>query len=266
MSTPAAAPEQVATEVVTQDPAATQAAPVQTTPVVQGGPWQSDLAEFFSDADTRNQVDSFLRQKVQPHVTRLEQDRSVDQAAQQLYRDLNDDPIATYLALSEEIYGPEATEAVRTSLQSFYDQQETPPAAETTEPPAPLDPRVEALLQKEAKAEAEKAYAAELARVKGDDNPDGVVDAWFHPFVVTAEGDFDAALTGYKQWLADAGVQTPASTQVTEPTVPAPAVIGSDVTPGTPPPVQKTYGSLDEAFEDYFAEQRAAAPAPVGVT
>src|SRR3954471_5592732 len=79
-----------------QDPVATPAAPApQTyeTPAVPAapaprGPWADELQTRFTDADQRAQVDAFLRESAQPHVTRVEQERAGLRPAEQLWNDL----------------------------------------------------------------------------------------------------------------------------------------------------------------------------------
>ena len=47
--------------------------PTQATQGQGSGPWANDLSSTFEDESIRTQVDSFLREKVQPYVTQLEQ-------------------------------------------------------------------------------------------------------------------------------------------------------------------------------------------------
>jgi hypothetical protein len=249
-----------------QDQTATETTPVQTeapapapAPVQGGGPWDNDLSSLFEDEGTRSQVSDFLRQKVQPYVTQLEQSRSTIQAAEQLYADLLDDPAATYIAISQELFGADGAEQIRGVLSSFIDDDDD------DEPDTPADtsrdPDVESVVKWFKEKNAKEAYDSELKRIQDQDS--SVNRDLFHPFVVAAEGDFDAAYQGYKNWYSQAQSSFTPPPPAAEQAPPPPA-IGSDVTPGTAPPVQKTYGSMDEAIDDFMREVSPGAPTTVG--
>lgn len=260
-----------------QDPSVTDAAVAQPDPGQGAGPWADQLASTFEDQQVREQVDAFLRGNVQPYVTQLEQSRNPD--ADALYQALNDSPGETFLAISSELWGDDAAEAIREALVAQSGDEtpppaETPPAADTQQnaaapapPAAGLDPRVERVVTSFEETERQRQYTDALAAFKQDGHSD-VVDELFAPFVATAGGDFDTAYAGYTKWLADfkstAGV--PAD-NVETPAVPeAPQVLGSDSQATTAPPVTKQYGSLDEAIDDFMSENRSSAPTPVGST
>lgn len=264
-----------------QDPTPqTTTADVQPAPAApepsQGatGPWAADLERAFEDANTRAQVDSFLRQHTQPHVTRLEQRVAEAKPALELYEDLQAAPGATYLAITEELFGEDAAEAIRGQLEQRFAEPAQPdpstPATPAVEPQAaPLDPRLEAMLSDYEQRQRAEAYSAELERVKGTALQEDVAldDTLFHPFVVASEGDFDKAYAGYKQWLEQAKAQFGSAQP--DPKPEAPPAIGSDATGASAPPTQRQYGSIEEALldarEDLVRAARAAdAPTPVG--
>ena len=264
MTAPVATPDTEAQAPEAQDPVTNTAPAVQPTQPSQGaGPWASDLAELFPDENTRTQVDGFLRTKVQPHVTQLEQKSKDLELAGQLYSDLQDSPAETYLAITEEIFGPQAAEAIRDQLVSIYgeDEQNDEPDYEA-QGQSQLPPEVEELLAERKAQKEREEYEQEMEAAVGR-HPD-IVPELFHPFVVAAQSDFELAYAGYARWLEQAKAQFGAQPEVQEPD-PAPNVIGSDATGTTVPPTQKEYQSMDEALSDFFAEQRAnKAPQVVG--
>jgi hypothetical protein len=236
------------------------------------GPWADQLAQQFQDEAVRGQVDAFLRGNVQPYVTQLEQSRNKD--AEELYTQLSESPGETYLAITEELWGEEAANAVRESLIALNSDEPPPdPQANPATPPEPtpdLDPRVARLVEKEEEAERAREYQEALTAFKGKSEEHGKInDRWFAPFVVSADGDLPTAYEGYKQWLTDveAKYAPPPPTEEGAPAAEPPPVIGSDTTATTAPPTVKQGQSLDEAITDFLDEQRASkAPTAVGTS
>lgn len=241
----------------------------QAQPAAQGqgsGPWTNDLASTFEDEGIRTQVDTFLRDKVQPYVTQLEQRSKPspeDELGIQLYNDLREDPSSTYLAITEELFGEDGALAIQRALaESFGVELEDEPAS--AQPSGDLDPRVARAVEHIERQEAREAYDSALTELKGQD-PE-LDEELFHPFVVAADGDIQTAYRGYKQWSdrvkstyapAEEGAELDVSAA-------APPVIGSDVQAPTAPPVQKTYESFDDAMDDFLADVRGGAPPVVG--
>jgi hypothetical protein len=99
-------PQSAPSEAPSGPSAATQPTPNQDH--TSSAPWAESLAQRFPDEGVRTQVDSYLRDTVQPYVTQYEQAHG--QAAQILDTLLGDDPqeaLNTYLAVTEAAYGPE---------------------------------------------------------------------------------------------------------------------------------------------------------------
>lgn len=242
---------------------------VQTAPAVQpsgqgAGPWANDLAELFPDESVRTQVDGFLREKIQPHVTQLEQRGKDLELAGQLYSELQSNPAETYLAITEDIFGPQAAEAVRDQLVQLYGQDEDEQDDADEPVQGQLPPEVQELLDERKEQKQAAEYKAQMdsavEKYKESDNP--VVPELFHPFVLAAQGDFDLAYQGYVQWLGQAKAQFAAQPEAEAD--PPPNTLASDTAGSTEPPTTKKYTSIDEALTDFFAEQRAAAPPVVG--
>lgn len=119
----------------------------------------------------------------------------------------------------------------------------------------------------------EEYYQGELQRV-GQANPD-VDTSLLHPFIAAAEGNFDAGVEQYRAFAGEWALKHPDSSAaavgeaLTTPVDPAlpPPVLGSDpsTTGGAPvvPPVEQPKQTLDEAINDFMAENRANAAPPV---
>lgn len=241
-------------------PAAVEPAP---QPAPQPGPWDADLA-VFQDPELRQQVDGFMREKVQPRMTQLETQLAGYKPAIELYNDLSgensEDALKQVIA---ELYDPEVAEKFTSLLEPAADAQPEPQIA--TPEPAPLPPEVQEIIpevqeiiaERQAQKEQED-YDRELSRVKGQ-HP-SLVEDLFHPFVAGAEGNFDAALEAYKAFEARAaqtfGGEQPAAE-------PPPTTLTEASSPA--PPVAPKYASIDDAMDAMFAEAKAAPPAPVGV-
>lgn len=248
-----------------QEPAAT--APAPTPPATAApagtGPWANDLAALFPDEAVRGQVDGFLRAKVQPYTTGLEQRVAEREEAARLWSNLNDNPIDTYVAMTTEMFGKEAGQALLSQLQMVLSdnptQQQQQNATQAT-----VDPRVEAALQYVEEQQNANYYENEMTRVTSDPANAGVDRELLHPFVAAAGGDFDQAVTLYKSYAEkfslnqNPDLALPASEQAVAPAVMGSGTGGAAVTPPTVPAKQ----SLAEAIDDFMAENRANREAP----
>lgn len=237
--------------------------PVAQPAVGQGsgsGPWATALAQF--DEAVRPQVDAFIRTNVQPYVTQLEQAKAGAADAVRLYESFAEAPAETYLHVTEQLFGAEAVDQVIALIAGDpVDDGETD--LDTTPVQPQRDPEVEAMLNDWQATKQKNAYDGELARVKREHEGDTpVIDALFHPFVSAADGDFDAAYEGYKQYYAQfsqqvGGQQVAAS--------PPPPVSGSDSGSPSVPPTQPTHQSLDDALDALMDDLRTPPPVMGGV-
>ncbi len=223
------------------------------------GPWSADLEAAFDDPNQRAAVDAFLREKVQPRVTQLEQQSAPNRAAERLYDDFTQNPVDTYYSVTEELYGPEAAEAVKAALAG----DDSAPDAEddilddTDADLSNLPPEAREAIEYVQEQRQEAAYNAELDKIKAD-KPDLDLDPeLFAPFVMAADGDLEVAVENYESFLTRF---KPSEGGEPEPTPQAPPTVGQDRTGATTPPTEKSYESLDEAMDEYFAEQRSAPP------
>lgn len=249
-----------------QDPSGAPATQAQTAPAVQvlDGPWAKDIMAKFADPSIAVQVHDFLRTNVQPYVTGLETKVAESNNASELIADLQSDPAATYLALGEALYGEEASSAIRGALPSVYGEQETvTPPAGTPEPVASVrDPEVQALIDERRAQKEREAYEANLKPILEKDP--SIDETLIAPFIVAADGDVEAGYKGFQAWRDTMGEKLGVPKVDPNEVPDSPAVLGSETTSPSAPPVQKQYASLDEAMDDFLAEQRAGAPAPVG--
>lgn len=232
------------------------AAPEPAAPAApQPGPWSSDLEQYFQDEAARTAADRYMREKVQPRMTQLETETA---PARELYNDLLQDPAQTLADLVTEVFG----EDVGQKFTGLFGE-ETSAAPETpAEPAAEIPDWAKPIVEERERAKAEAEYNAALEQFKAahQDLTDDDMEL-IHPFITATAGDLDAAYQGYSAWkerfTAAHGVTpqvdpTPART--------APPVLGNQAAPAAAPPVEKNYKSIDEAMDDWFAEQKSAPP------
>lgn len=243
------------------------AAPV-AAPAVNDGPWASDLALLGLDADTMGKVDTFLRAKVQPYTTKLEQDLAAAKPAQTLYNDLTDAEKATdaYVAVTYEMFGQEAGDRLMAALQGPQSAAPAEPAQQqqpselTPAQYAQLDPETQAFLGELQQSYAEQQYDRDMATTI-EANPD-IKPEHLHIWVAQANGDFNQAVQLYRQYVA--GFITAPESQTAPSAVP---VLGSDSggAAASTTPVAPKKQTMDEAIERTMAMlRRQDAPPVVG--
>ena len=242
----------------------TPPAPTQTAPAsapAGDGPWANDLATLFPDAAQRAAVDDFVRSRVQPYTTQLEQRAAQAEDAVRLYTDLTTSPIETYVAITNELFGEQEGQAMLEFLQNQVNdqqQQQTQTPQQTV-----ADPRIEAIIDWVEAKQTNEYYDSELARIKSE-HPE-LVDKLFHPFVAAADGNFDNAYSLYEQWQKDyaeaSGNLFPNGQQ---PPSPAAPVMGSDTnaSQASNVPVEPRKQTLDEAIAEFAREAAEARQAP----
>lgn len=240
------------------------AAPV-AEPVKNDGPWASDLALLGLDDAALGKVDTFLRAKVQPYTTKLEQDVAAARPAAVLYNDLTDPnkSVDAYVAITYEMFGQEAGDQVLATLQSQTPEQQQATVAAAIAPDegtpqyAQLDPETQAFLNEQRQAAAEAQYERDMAATVAA-NPD-INPNHLHIWVAQADGDWNQAVELYRQYVADF-ITVPEGT-------PAPNVLGSDTGGAAPSnlPVAPKHQSMEDAVNNtvnMFKKQEA--PAVVG--
>ena len=263
MSTPDTTTAPVADPVAPAAPAAPATTPPPAAAATPG-PWDNDLNTVFTDPAQRAQVDAFLRGHVQPYATGLEQKVAELAGAEALVNDLRNDPAATHLALTEELFGADVAKRVGDALNPAAPADpaappvtETAPPVTETAPPA-RDPEVQALLDERKQNADIAAYEASVAELVAKDP--SVVPSEFNPFVVTAQGDMQAAYNGYKAWQAEVAARYGAPV---DPAAPPPPALGTEAAQTTPPLAERGM-TIAQAIDDHFDSVKAAPPPPVG--
>lgn len=242
-------------------PPAPVAAPAAPPPAPAGAaPWAADLASLFPDEATRTAVDGFVRSKVQPYTTQLEQKVAGLSDAERLYNDITQNPLDTYVAITTEMFGEEAAQRLLTTLQ-----ENDATAPEATPPGAP-DPRIEQVVQFVENEQNQRFYDGELARITADPANADVNPKLLHTFVAAAGGNFDEAVKLYRNHEADWAAAHPGTTAPPPELPPAPPVLTDEGAAAVVPTEAKNQ-TLGDAINDFMAEQRAnKAPPVVGTT
>lgn len=229
-------------------------------------PWQDDLEAQFSDPTVRSQVDDFLRGKVQPYVTQLEQSSAPNRDAERLWQDFSTKPTETFGAVAVEIFGQEEADKMFAALRESDATPDSGAGADPDNPEFAVDEQALPANVREAveyvnSQRQEEQFKTALDQVKAD-NPDvNIVEELFYPFISAAEGDWDIAVQTYKTWADKAqdafgGADIP--DEINLDNTPPPTL--SPETGTTAPPQQEKYENLDDAMDAWFAETKGAPP------
>lgn len=238
------------------------ASPAPAQPQSQGRPWDNDLS-FIPDAQVRSQVSEYLAQTWQPRMTQLEQQNA---AATSLYEDFRSNPRDTLREVAAELIEAELVkpEDLKDVLPVGEPQAQPEPQTPEPSPADPQhqrDPEVQALLDRERERAEKEAFDAEYERVK-QAHPDLALDYDLYLQSVAETGDFDQAVERYQdkfgdfdRYLREQATAEP-QTDPTAPPVADPAAGTGEVA------TEPKYETLDEAIDDYFAEQSATGEQP----
>ncbi len=248
-------------------------------PPAQVAPWTSDLEQYISDPAARAEADRYMREKVQPRITQLE-----DSPAQRLYRDLVDETKqdVTVAAVVGQIYGEEYAQKF---VALFGEEGEGLEEGQTIEEgvqeaAGKPDENAEWVAQKRAEEKEvadQREYDAFMDRVVGDEgnaewrtllnDADFTLTAddkpLLAPFMAGSEtvGEAVTKYADYVKKFAAKHGHTPA--QAAGEQAAPPATLGDAGAPASTPPTQTKYTSWDqltEAVQEYQAEQRSKAP------
>lgn len=249
----------------------------------KSNPWDSDLEAAFEDPEQRAAVSEFLGDKVQPYVTKLEQGSKPDRDATLLWEQFHEEPVDTTIQVIRELYGDEKADAFVAILQGEADKGNEPGkddvTTETKTEPGQdsaeiaferLPPEVQQIVQKDRLEESRKAYYGEIDRIKtehADELPKDTegkprLDAdMFHPFVVAAEGNFDAAYEGFQKWIETAKREAGLATDTGDGKEPPPATLNSNTRDSSARvPANEAHPTLDSALDSMFEELKAPPP------
>jgi len=237
-------------------------------------PWANDLAEIFADDATRGQVDEFLRSKIQPYITKLEQESAPDRNASRLWDAFHSDPIATYEQVTREIYGEEEAERIMAAVRGQSDDDdlsdididaELGDDDDDTIDMDKLPPEVREYVEEGIREKERQQYEAMLSDVEKEmgelDPPVPFKSTQFEPYLIAYDGDLEAAKAAYVEWVNEArqtfGLNLPKPGELQPP-----PTIGSDTQAagGGAPPQQEEFTSFDDAIDSFFAEQKQPPP------
>jgi hypothetical protein len=225
---------------------------------VSQGPWSADLESTFTDPVIRQQVDGFLREKVQPYTTKLEQELA---PAKSLWDDFHSKPRETFLEVATDIYGEDGAKALAEYLDSQSDGGDAAAQALVEEAggvqPTPRDPEVQAIIDERNEARDKAAFRADFEAVKAA-HPE--VDLDFDLFVphVAAHGDYETAVASYVAQEARVAARLAPADPNAAPAPTPPPVVGAGASGPTTPPQAKQYGAdLGAAIDDWANEVQA---------
>lgn len=254
-------------EPTTEVPAPETESPPESTDV--NAPWLKDVQSAFEDASVQQQVLDYMSSKYQPYVTKIEEERALLAKKAELYDAYQEDPTGVYLDMTKHIFGEEPADAVTQAILEALGEDDLDDSddSEVSDAPWRNDPEVVAAMEYAAKAREEEerqlqreSYAQLLNDIR-EANPGLTVDEdILVPFILATEGDADKAVAAYNAWIDKAEAMfTGDSESLTPDDVPnPPPTLGGTAT--SEPPTLKEYSSFDEAFEDFFAEQKSAPP------
>lgn len=201
------APEAAPAEVV---------APVVTPPAA--APWAADIAAALAAADPAAALDTYMREKNQPYVTKLEERAKAAEDKSWLFDQMNDDPVAGLQELAEQVWGPETATRMLELVTAGATPEEAEAvveaeAAEGAVDLSKLPPEVREAVEF-AQSEKTARAAAETAKTEADAqaaieteylawhkqtleaNPDIKANT-LHAYVASAD-DMEAGLAAYR--------------------------------------------------------------------
>lgn len=264
---PVAAPE------VTDDPA--PAAPKTIAEATKGSasapktpgdaPWSKDLADLGLDPETLSKVDQYMRDKVQPHTTQLEQKAS---AYDKMFSKFttNDGKALdanTAASMASELLDALATDpegAVRDIMQlmqldpSKFAQVQQEMQEQADDSPEEVPPEltwVQQQMQAQEHAEQDRLWQEHLEQLANEH--DGNFSQKLYTLAMATVGpDGDAAM----QWYKDAYDEIASIVgKQNMPKETAPATLGE----GNPtPPETPQYGSIKDAVKSFVSDSRVA--------
>jgi hypothetical protein len=262
------------------EPVVTPPAP----PAIQAGPWEQDIRAAFTDPQEAARVDAFLRSRVQPRVTQLEQQVAETREAQNLWDAFHQDPESTFRAIQAQLVDAgysvgEANAAAGEALAAAQGPAPAAVAAAQTE-----DPRLAEMYADWTQQRELAAYDAQMAEIANDPANRDVDPNRLHLYVSAADGDFDRAIELYRadtaQVLTRYGIDPATATQQQQEAAAAvaseaaangaPPVMGAGAGgAGAPLPTQPDYRGKDglhKAIEDAAAESFRTSQAPPAVS
>lgn len=253
-----------AAEPVTPAPPAAPAAPQQYQST---GPWAQDLQQTFTDPQIAADVDAFLRSRVQPHMTKLEQQYAETEAARQLYQAYETDAEAANVAVNRSLYGDNYADQMaaslgRTDLLSQQAAQTAQPAQTQAAAPqqAALPPEYQEMYTEWSAAKQQAAYDDAKTAFLTDPQYADIKPDLFDPFVAGAT-TWEEAVGAYRAYAANFSQNG----NTNEPPPQPPPTLGSTAVgaPGSTPSYPAGE-SLSDAIDGIFSENKPLPPPTLG--
>jgi hypothetical protein len=238
--------------------------PGAPAPTIPASPWQQDIMATFPDPAVAAQVDNFLRARVQPRVTQLEQQYAATEEARQLWESFHQDPEGTFNAVRDQLvslgYSVGQATQMATDAQVQAAQQPAPAAPMQTAAAQTEDPRLAEMYADWTRQRELAAYDAAIEQIVNDPANADINPNRLHIYVAAADGDFDQALVMYRADIANVlmsyGVDP---TTATPQQVDAAADVAQQAqvaaaAPGAPPVMGGGAGAPVPTTPDYRAE------------
>lgn len=236
--------------------------------VSPSGPWADALNEKFPDPAQRAAVDEFLRGDIQPYITKLEQATATDRNAQRLWDDFTQNPNETFFSVAEELYGEDVAAKFKDAMTAVDNVESgtdpsDPYSADLDITMDELPPAVRQVVEEYQEAKQQENWNKLVEQVQSDNQDIKIKSELFAPFVNATDGDVDAAVGAYREYIANLkseyGIDDPAPA---DPADAAPPTIGRESGSQTTPPVDTTPETIDQAIDEMWADMQAAkAPA-----
>lgn len=246
---------------VEEEPVVDEPATPDPPPTNGETPWSKDLEAAFEDAQTRGQVDAFLRENVQPYVTQIEQATQVNRDAERLWNDFTSEPVDTFRAVATELFGEDVAGKLSDVITNPDDTEED---TVTEEPEFKIDDdelpeHVREAVEYVQNERQQREWDAELSRLREANSDINIIEDLFYPFVSAADGDTEEAVKAYREFATKAKETFDIPDDIKLSNEPPPVVGDGKDGSGTAPPVKEKM-TLDEAMDEFLAEQRGSAP------
>jgi hypothetical protein len=254
-----------------------------------GSPWAGKLDEVAASGQplTPEQVHDLWQGTVQPYVTQKEQELGAWNEVVQGLTD-QEQSVATYLAVAEQMYGEEVAQHLAASFQEYINNQEpgegAPPAGQNDwDDPESYQawydeqpPWIQAQEDKRIADEEDSEYASDVQQYAPDVLADGTESIFARYVVAVPDGDVQKAKALYDAEFGPIIAQAkqdpelaqrlglghlhaqhqPAPAEET-----APTVLGAGGGAGANPASQEPgYGSMEEVYDDFFNTVKGTGP------
>lgn len=243
------------------------AAKGSATPKKPGtAPWSKDLEDLGLDPETLNKVDQYMRDKVQPHTTQLEQkaseyDKLFSKFTTNDGKALDATSAATMASELLDALASDPESAVRDIMQlmqldpakfaQVQEQMEEQQADEKTEEDPPELTWVQQQMKAQQEAEQDKAWQDHLEQLRTE--KDGTFAEKLYTLAMASVGPDPATAMEWYQNAYDEIADLVGKQNMPKEVSP-PSLGEGNVTP----PEEPKYGSIKDAVKSYMADSKVA--------